>query len=122
MPWFSPFMAGSSAYAVSESLKKKEGLSKKWYEARVFYMVIVLSMFGGLIMNFFGLNPMTALVWSAVVNGLVAPFILIAILLISGNKKIMGKYKNNALTNKIGWIVTAIMFLAAGGTIISLFV
>lgn len=117
-----PVLAGSSAYAVSESLKKREGLSKKWYEARVFYMVIVLSMFGGLVMNFFGLNPMTALVWSAVVNGIVAPFILIAILLISGNKKIMGKYKNNSLTNKIGWAVTVLMFLAAGGTIISLFV
>ncbi len=117
-----PVLAGSSAYAVSESFKRKEGLSKKWYEARLFYMVIVLSMLGGLVMNFLGINPMGALVWAAVVNGIVAPFILIAIILISANKKIMGKYRNNIITNVVGWLVTVLMLLAAGATIISLFV
>ncbi len=117
-----PVLAGSSAYAVSESFKQKEGLSKKWYEAQLFYMVIVLSMIGGLIMNFLGINPMGALVWAAVVNGIVAPFILIAIILISANKKIMGKYRNNIITNVVGWIVIILMLLAAGATIISLFV
>ncbi len=117
-----PVLAGSSAYAVSESLKKKEGLSKKWYEAKVFYMVIVASMIIGLGINFLGINPMSALVWSAVVNGAVAPFILVAIILISHSKKIMGKHKNNLVTTTVGWIVVAVMFVSAVGTLISLFV
>jgi Mn2+/Fe2+ NRAMP family transporter len=117
-----PVLAGSSAYAVSESLKKNEGLSKKWYEAKVFYMVIVASMIIGLSINFLGINPMSALVWSAVVNGAVAPFILVAIILISQSKKIMGKHKNNLVTTTVGWFVVAVMFVSAVGTLISLFV
>ncbi|MBP7119423.1 divalent metal cation transporter [Candidatus Woesebacteria bacterium] len=117
-----PVLAGSSAYAVSESLKKNEGLSKKWYEAKVFYMVIVASMIIGLGINFLGINPMSALVWSAVVNGAVAPFILVAIILISQSKKIMGKHKNNLVTTTVGWFVVAVMFISAVGTLISLFV
>ncbi len=117
-----PVLAGSSAYAVSESLKKNEGLSKKWYEAKVFYMVIVASMIIGLSINFLGINPMSALVWSAVVNGAVAPFILVAIILISQSKKIMGKHKNNLVTTTVGLFVVAVMFVSSVGTLISLFV
>lgn len=115
-----PVLAGSSAYAVSEGLKKKEGLSKRWDQALVFYGVIVISMIGGLAINFVGIDPFQLLIISAVVNALVAPFILVAILLLSGNKKIMGKYRNNPISSIVGWGVVILMSLVAIATLFSL--
>ena len=72
-------------------------------------------------MNFLNINPVKGLIYAAVLNGIVAPIILIFIVRISSNKKIMGEYKNNFITKSIGWIITIFMATTALATIYSLF-
>lgn len=107
-----PVMAGSSAYAISESLGKSQGLSTKLKQGYLFYGVIIISMFAGLSLNFIGLNPIKALIYSAVLNGIIAPIILVLILLIARNRKIMGKWKNGKTSSTLGWILTGLMAVA----------
>ncbi len=114
-----PVLAGSSSYAISESLGWKEGLHKKFYQAHSFYGVIILSTLLGLIINYIGLDPIQALLYSAVINGIVAPIMLVFIVLLSNNKKIMGKFSNGPITRTIGWITVAVMTFVALATIAS---
>jgi len=116
-----PVLAGSNSYAMSESFRWSEGLSKKLKQAYAFYGVIIISMLVGLGINFIGLNPIKALIYSAVANGIVAPMVLIPIVLISSNRKVMGKWVNKKLTTTIGWIVVGIMTAAGIAAIVSLF-
>ncbi len=116
-----PVMAGSSAYAISESIGKRQGLNSKLKQASAFYGVIIISMMLGLAMNFIGLNPIKALIYSAVLNGVVAPIILVLIVLIARNKKIMGEWKNSAISTSVGWFLTALMACAGVAAIYSLF-
>ena len=116
-----PILAGSSSYAIAESFRWQEGLSKKLRQAYAFYGIIIISMIIGLCINFIGLNPIKVLIYSAVANGVVAPLVLLPIVIISSNKKIMGEWVNKRLTTVIGWIVIAIMALAGGAAIYSLF-
>jgi NRAMP (natural resistance-associated macrophage protein)-like metal ion transporter len=116
-----PVLAGSTAYAMSESFGWKEGLYRKLREARAFYGVISLSIVIGIIINFIGIDPIKALIYSAIANGIVAPIVLVFIVHISGSKKIMGHYKNSRFGNIIGWIVTALMSVTAMAAIVSLF-
>lgn len=116
-----PVLAGSSSYAISESLRKHEGLSKKLRQAHTFYGVIIISMLVGMAMNFLGINPIKALIASAVVNGIVAPVIMVFIMLISSDRKIMGEWVNKPLSNIIGWGTTGLMAVAGVAAIISLF-
>lgn len=116
-----PVLAGSSSYAISESLRKHEGLSKKLRQAHTFYGVIIISMLVGMAMNFLGINPIKALIASAVVNGIVAPVIMVFIMLISSDRKIMGEWVNKPLSNIIGWGTTGLMAAAGVAAIISLF-
>lgn len=74
----------------------------------------------GLAINFIGMDPIKALLYAAVVNGLVAPVILLLIVLISSDKKIMGKWRNRKVITTLGWSITGIMILAGIGTIFSL--
>ncbi len=115
-----PVLAGSAAYAISESFHWKEGLYRKLKDAYAFYGVIIVSMAIGLGLNFIGLDPIDALIYSAVLNGLVSPVILVLILLLSQNKKIMGDRKNNLLTTILGWFITIVMIVAGGATVFSL--
>ena len=85
-----PVLAGASAYAISESIGKHQGLNSKLKQASAFYGVIIISMLIGLSLNFLGLNPIKALIYSAVLNGIVAPIILVLILLLARNQHIMG--------------------------------
>jgi len=89
-----PILAGSSAYAVSETVGWKQGLGKKLREAPSFYSVIAFSTIIGLMMNFIGINPMKALYYAAAVNGIIAPPLMLIILFIGINKKIMGEHVN----------------------------
>ena len=89
-----PVMAGASAYAISESIGKRQGLNSKLKQGSAFYGVIIISMILGMIMNFFGLNPIKALIYAAVLNGIVAPVIIVLILLLARNKHVMGEWKN----------------------------
>lgn len=115
-----PVLAGSTAYAISESFNWKEGLYRKYKSAQSFYWVIIISIVVGILMNFLNINPMKGLIYAAVLNGIVAPIILIFIVRISSNKKIMGEYKNNFITKLLGWIITIFMGGAAIATIYSL--
>lgn len=116
-----PVLAASSSYAIAESFKWREGLYRKWHQATAFYMVIIVSMVIGLGLNFIGLDPFRALIYSAVANGVVAPVVLLFIVLISSNKKIMGEWKNKPHTTVIGWAVIALMTVAGAAGIYALF-
>ena len=115
-----PVLAGANSYAVSECFDWKEGLYRKWNEAYAFYGVIVLGVIVGIVLNFIGLDPIKALIYSAVLNSLVAPVILYFIVKLSSNESVMGNFKNRPVAKIIGWIATIVMALAGIATIISL--
>lgn len=116
-----PVLAGSSAYAISESLGKRQGLNSKLKQGYAFYGVIIISMLVGLGLNFIGLNPIKALIYSAVLNGVVAPIIIVQIVMIASNKKLMGEWKNGKLGTTIGWLTVLLMSAAGLAAIYSLF-
>jgi len=115
-----PILAGSASYAISESFKWKEGLSRKFNQARSFYLVIILAVLVGLAFNFMGIHPIKILLYSAVLNGLVAPVILILIVSMSSNKRIMGENANGPILKIVGWVTTSLMFLVGSATIVLL--
>jgi len=117
-----PVLAGSTAYAMSEAFGWKQGLYKKLKQAYPFYGVIIISMALGMLLNFLGIDPIKGLIYAAVLNGLVAPVILILIVQISDNKKIMGKRKNGKASQALGWIITTLMILVGVATIATLLV
>lgn len=117
-----PVLAGASSYAIAESFRWKEGLYQNLQQAYAFYGMIIISMLVGLGMNFIGIDPIKALIYSAVANGLVAPLILLLIVLISSNKKIMGHWVNKKPVTIIGWLTFLLMLFAGAGTIISIYV
>jgi len=108
-----PVLTGSAAYAVSEAFGWKFGLSEKPGRAKQFYAVIIASTLIGMLINFLGINPITALFWTAVINGFLAPPLMVIVMVIANNKKIMGKRVNNRINNVLGWLATVIMFAAA---------
>lgn len=116
-----PVLAGSSSYALAESFGWKEGLYRNLQQAYAFYGVIIISMLVGLGINFIGIDPIKALIYSAVANGLVAPVILYMIVRISSNKKVMGHWKNRPYITTIGWIVFAAMTISGIAAIAALF-
>jgi NRAMP (natural resistance-associated macrophage protein)-like metal ion transporter len=116
-----PVLAGSSSYTIAESFKWREGLYRKLGQASAFYGIIIISVLVGLGINFLGIDPIKALIYAAVINGLVAPLIMVLILLISGNKKIMGKWVSGRLARTVGWLTTGAMALAGLAAIVALF-
>lgn len=117
-----PVLAGSTSYALSESFGWKSGLYRKLKEANAFYGTIIISTLIGLGINFIGFDPIKTLIYSAVINGLIAPVILVLIILLSNNKKLMGEWVNHPVITALGWFITLIMILAGLATIFSLFV
>ncbi len=117
-----PVLAGSAAYAMSESFGWKYGLYRKLKQANAFYGIIIISTVIGLAVNFFGFDPIKVLLYTAVANGLIAPVILVLIILLSSNKKVMGDRSNHPVTAFFGWLITIVMAVAGVATIISLFV
>jgi NRAMP (natural resistance-associated macrophage protein)-like metal ion transporter len=107
-----PVLAGSSSYAVSESLRWKGSLHSPLKQAHAFYGVIIISMLVGLGLNFIGLDPIKALIYSAAANGIVAPFVLFFIVKLSSNKRVMGHWVNHRSTTLIGWMTTFLMAAA----------
>lgn len=108
-----PVLSGSASYAVAESLQWNEGLSKTWRQAKGFYLVIMIATLVGCFVNFMGIPPFKMLYYTAVLNGVTAPVLLVFIMLIANNKKIMGKYRNSRLSNWLGWIITVFMSVCA---------
>ncbi len=116
-----PILAGSASYAVAEALKWNVGLSKRFNQAHGFYAVIALSTGIGLLVNLTSIKPFAMLYYTAIINGIAAPILLVFILLISNNPKIMGKHRNNTLTNILGFMITIVMAICALLLILSLF-
>jgi len=112
-----PVLSGSAAYAVSEAVNWESGLNLKLKKAHGFYGVITIATIIGLIINFVGINPVKALVYSAVLNGVAAVPLIFLIIKISVNNKIMGEYKSGLLSKIVLWIT----FLAMGSAAIAMF-
>jgi len=104
-----PVLAGSAAYAVAEMFGWREGLNQRPREAKAFYAVIALATLAGVGMNFFEVNPMKALYWAAVVNGLLAPPLMIVTMLIARNRRVMGGLVIGRWLAFWGWLSTAVM-------------
>ncbi len=115
-----PVLTGSSAYAVSETFGWKCSLDEKPRHAKRFYSVIAVSTLIGLLVNFSGIDPITALFWTAVINGVIAPPLLVVVMLVSNNQRVMGKRTNSVITNIVGWLAAAAMFAAAIGMFLTL--
>jgi NRAMP (natural resistance-associated macrophage protein)-like metal ion transporter len=113
-----PVLAGSVSYAVSESMNWENGLSKKFEQAKYFYGVMIVAMLVGLALNFVGIDPIKALIYSAIANCIVAPVVLVFILLLSSSKKVMGDFVNSRLANYIGWFTAFIMAVVAVLTVL----
>ena len=103
-----PTLAGSTAYAFAEALGWRQGLDKKLKQARAFYALILLSTVIGVGLDFIGINPVKALYWTAVINGLLAPFLLVAILIVASDKKLM----QGQPSSRLGWTIVAITAMA----------
>jgi NRAMP (natural resistance-associated macrophage protein)-like metal ion transporter len=112
-----PVLAGSAAYALSEVFGWEEGLDKKFHSAKGFYIAIILATLVGLGLVFVGVDPVAALYYSAVINGVVAVPLLVIIFLIGNNKKIMGELTSGKLSNAL-LILTALLM---GGAAVGLF-
>ena len=110
----STVLAGSAAYAVSETFGWVEGLDRQPREAKAFYAVIALATLGGIGLNFLSIDPMKALYWAAVVNGLLAPPLMVVTMLIAQNRKVMGKFTLGKGLAFGGWLSTAVMTGVAG--------
>ncbi len=104
-----PILAGSAAYAVSETFGWTEGLNRRPREAKAFYAVITLATLGGVALNLIGIDPMKALYWAAVVNGLLAPPLMVVTMLIARNPKVMGELVISRKLAFGGWLSTAVM-------------
>ena len=105
-----PVLAGSAAYGVSETFGWVEGLDRKPREAKAFYTVIALATLGGVALNLTGMDPMRALYWAAVVNGLLAPPLMVVTMLIAQNPKAMGHLTISKKLAFGGWLSTVVMF------------
>jgi Mn2+/Fe2+ NRAMP family transporter len=98
---------------LAETFGWKEGLNKKWHEAKGFYLVLSISIMVGFVINLFGINPIKALIFTAIVYGVTAPVLIALILHICNNKKIMGEFTNKLHSNILGWITMILMAVAA---------
>ena len=116
-----PVLAGSASYAISEAFNWKNGLYRKLKQATSFYGVIIVAMVLGITLNFIGLDPIKALIYSAVLNGIISPIIIYFIVKISASEEIMGQYKTKKVGNIIGWFTTILLIFVSVGTIISIF-
>ena len=111
-------MAGSSSYALSEALGWKEGLSKRFKQAKGFYLVIVASVLIGLSVNLLGINAFKMLIYAAALNAVLAPPLLILIIRISGSEKIMGTYTDSFAAKFMGYLIAALMALVSIGFVV----
>ena len=109
-----PVLSGSLSYIFTETFGWEQGLDKKFHEAKGFYVIIAISLLLGLSLNYVGISPIKALIYTAILYGITAPVLIAIILHISNNKTIMGEFVNDKLTNILGFAALIIMTLAAG--------
>jgi Mn2+/Fe2+ NRAMP family transporter len=108
-----PTLIGSAAYAFAETFRWREGLDRSFKGARAFYSVPIFSTLLGIAMDFLNINPVKALFWTAVINGMLAPFLLVAILIVASDGKLMQGQASSWLSRIIVGVTIVIMFGAA---------
>jgi NRAMP (natural resistance-associated macrophage protein)-like metal ion transporter len=112
-----PVLTGASAYGVSEAFGWRSGLDRKPTSAPQFYLVIAAATLVGMAINFLGINAITALVLSAVLNGLVAAPLIVLVMFVSNDRKVMGERTNGRLLNVVGCVTAIVMGLAVLGLV-----
>jgi Mn2+/Fe2+ NRAMP family transporter len=112
-----PVMTIGAAYDLCQSFGWRHGLHAKPNEAKAFYAAVVGFSLLAMGVNYFGINPMKALVFAGVVQGFSTPFLMLVLMLITNNRKIMGRWRNTWGMNALGWLTTAAMFAAAIGLV-----
>jgi NRAMP (natural resistance-associated macrophage protein)-like metal ion transporter len=117
-----PILTGSAAYALSEAFGWQSGLNRPVTRAPAFYTVIIAATSIGMALNFLGINAMAALVITAIINGLLAPPILVLVMRVSNNRSIMGERTNGWVLNVIGWSTTIVMGVAAAALLVTFMV
>jgi len=115
-----PILTGSAAYAVKEFLGLKGDLSDKPRYRPTFYAIMAISTIAGISLNLVGIDPIRALFITAVINGLVAPPLLILIVLLGSDRKIMKERTSGAISRSLTWITTGVMAVAAVALLVTL--
>ena len=116
-----PTLAGAASYGLAETFGWKVGLFRKPADAPQFYVILAVAMLGGMAIDFAGIDPIKALIFSAIINGVVAVPLILLVILIANNRQIMGKeYANGFWSNLIGWLTLAAMALASIAMLVSL--
>jgi NRAMP (natural resistance-associated macrophage protein)-like metal ion transporter len=110
-----PTLAGSAAYAFAETFDWTEGLDEPYEGAREFYVVLIVSIACGVVMNFLRLSPIRTLYWTAVINGLLAPFLLVGIYLVATDPKLMGRQPSSVASRAVVAVTILAMFGAGAG-------
>jgi len=108
-----PTLAGSAAYAFAETFSWREGLDEPFRGAIPFYAVLIFSMLLGIAMDYLGVNPVKALFWTAIINGLLAPFLLVGILIAASDRKLMKGQPSSWLSRIVVGVTIVVMFGAA---------
>ena len=114
-----PVLGGSGAYAVGEALRWPVGLERKAKEAKAFYAVLALSTLVGLALNFTKVDPIKALVWAAIINGITATPVMCFTMLLASKRKVMGKLTLPAYLKILGWVGAGIMVFAGVGMVLT---
>ncbi|WP_395744804.1 Nramp family divalent metal transporter [Prosthecobacter sp.] len=110
-----PVLAGSAAYAVGEALRWPTGLERKAREAKGFYAVITVATVIGIILNFTPMDPIKALIWTAVINGVTAAPLMVLMMLMTTNRRVMGQFTLSPYLRITGWLATLLMIAATVG-------
>lgn len=113
-----PTLAGSAAYAFCETFRWREGLDEKWWRAKAFYGVLTLSVLLGIGMDFLNINAITALFWTAVINGVLAPLLLIGVLAVARDRRIMHGQPSSRLAQAAVGVTILVMLGAAAGLLL----
>ncbi|HZP93765.1 MAG TPA: Nramp family divalent metal transporter [Burkholderiales bacterium] len=107
-----PVLAGSAAYAAAEAFGWRQGLDRKWFEAKEFYGIIALATIGGAALDFTPVDPFKALLWSAMLNGVIAVPIMVVMMLMVARRDVMGPFVVTRRLKILGWVSTAVMAAA----------
>jgi NRAMP (natural resistance-associated macrophage protein)-like metal ion transporter len=113
-----PVLAGSAAYAVAETFRWKHGLDLKPHQARGFYAIVALATAGGVMLNFVGIDPIRALVWAAVINGVAAVPIMAVMMLLATDRRVLGKFSVRRWLKLAGWLALATMAAAVAAMLV----
>ena len=114
-----PVLAGSAAYALGEARRWPVGLSRTPLQAKAFYAAITVATVLGALANVVGINPIQALVWAAVINGIVATPVMVIVMLLGARRDVMGQFRISLRLKVAGWVATVVMAAASLGFVIS---